>query len=120
MSPRRLRLWILCGAALFAPQRISSPALAEPRPALCSTVSAQQTSSLPGTAPGLRESKPVFRRDALKETRLLDEVQESAFRFFWEKADPTTGLVNDRARNDGNDDYTVASIASTGYALAAL
>jgi hypothetical protein len=54
------------------------------------------------------------------QTRLLDEVQRRAFRFFWEKADPDTGLVNDRARNNGPDDYTVASIASTGFALASL
>jgi hypothetical protein len=47
-------------------------------------------------------------------------VQRRAFRFFWEKTDPETGLTNDRARNRGEDDYTIASIASTGYALAAL
>ncbi len=29
--------------------------------------------------------------------QLLEEVQRRAVRFFWEKADPTTGLVNDRA-----------------------
>jgi hypothetical protein len=52
--------------------------------------------------------------------KLLEEVQHRAVRFFWEKADPTTGLVNDRANNFGPDDETVASIASTGYGLAAL
>jgi hypothetical protein len=52
--------------------------------------------------------------------KLLEEVQHRAVRFFWEKADPATGLVNDRANNFGADDETVASIASTGYALAAL
>jgi len=52
--------------------------------------------------------------------QLLEEVQRRAVRFFWEKADPTTGLVNDRAQNFGEDDQTVASIASTGYGLAAL
>jgi hypothetical protein len=56
----------------------------------------------------------------LTDTQLLDEVQHRAFRFFWEKSDPNTGLTNDRAKNRGEDDYTVASTASTGYALAAL
>jgi hypothetical protein len=51
---------------------------------------------------------------------LLEEVQRRAIRFFWEKADPHTGLVNDRANNFGPDDETVASIACTGYGLAAL
>lgn len=59
-------------------------------------------------------------RPALKGVPLLDELQHRAFRFFWEKADLNTGLVNDRAKNSGTDDYTVASIASTGYALASL
>jgi hypothetical protein len=52
--------------------------------------------------------------------KLLEEVQRRAIGFFWEKADPNTGLVNDRANNFGPDDETVASIASTGYGLAAL
>src|SRR5260221_180825 len=51
---------------------------------------------------------------------LLDEIEHRAFRYFWEVADPNTGLVNDRAGNFGPDDYTVASIAATGYGLAAL
>jgi hypothetical protein len=51
---------------------------------------------------------------------LLEEVQRRAVRFFWEKADPGTGLINDRANNFGTDDYTIASIAATGYGLAAL
>ena len=51
---------------------------------------------------------------------LLDEIEHRAFRFFWEQADPHTGLINDRAGNFGPDDYTVASIAATGYGLAAL
>src|SRR5438105_2275005 len=52
--------------------------------------------------------------------QLLNEVQRRAFRFFWEQADPKTGLVKDRAGNFEPDTYTVASIASTGYALASL
>lgn len=49
-----------------------------------------------------------------------DDVQQRAFRFFVEQADPKTGLVKDRADNSKADSYTVASIASTGYGLAAL
>ncbi|MBV8899441.1 MAG: hypothetical protein JOY92_04935 [Verrucomicrobia bacterium] len=56
----------------------------------------------------------------LPEEWLLEELQRRAVRFFWEKADPGTGLINDRANNFVADDYTVASIAATGYGLAAL
>ena len=69
-----------------------------------------------------RTAKPSLQtaNPALSRAELLDEVQKRAFRFFWEKLDPETGLVNDRSNNSKEDDYTVASIASTGYALAAL
>ena len=52
----------------------------------------------------------------------LETVQHRAFDFFWNESDPKTGLTKDRARNlpGKRDTYTVASIAATGYALAAL
>jgi hypothetical protein len=59
-------------------------------------------------------------RPSAAETRLMDEVQRRAVRFFVECAHPTTGLVRDRASNTGKDRYDVASVASTGYGLAAL
>jgi hypothetical protein len=73
-------------------------------------------------APQASDAKPSTDQTvpALNDDQLLDEVQHRAFRFFWEKSDPQTGLTNDRAKNTGEDDYTVASTASTGYALAAL
>lgn len=51
--------------------------------------------------------------------QLMDEVQKRAWRFFWNESHPETGLTKDRANNFTGDDYTVASVASTGYALAA-
>jgi hypothetical protein len=56
----------------------------------------------------------------LTDEQLLQELQRRAVRYFWEKADPATGLVNDRANNFGSDDYVAASTAATGYGLAAL
>ena len=56
----------------------------------------------------------------LSDEQLLQEVQRRAVRFFLEKADPGTGLINDRANNFGDDNYIVASHATTGYGLAAL
>jgi hypothetical protein len=58
--------------------------------------------------------------EPMTDARLLTEVQQRAFRFFWEQSDPTTGLTKDRAKNNGPDEYVVASTASTGYALASL
>lgn len=51
---------------------------------------------------------------------LLDEIERRACRYFFDEADPITGLVRDRARMEGNDERTVASIAATGFGLSAL
>ena len=51
---------------------------------------------------------------------LLDEIEKTAFLFFWEQADPKTGQVKDRALAAGNDTRTVSSIAATGFGLTAL
>ena len=32
---------------------------------------------------------------------LLEDLSKRSFRFFWEQADPDTGIVRDRARTDG-------------------
>jgi len=68
---------------------------------------------------GVSASPAGTHRD-LSDQQLLNEVERRAVLFFWERSDPETGLTCDRAKNDGSDFPTVASIASTGYALAAL
>ncbi len=54
----------------------------------------------------------------------LEDLQHRSFNYFWEQADPQTGLVPDRARIDGSDldenHRNVASIAATGFGLTAL
>ncbi|HST10507.1 MAG TPA: glucoamylase family protein [Terriglobales bacterium] len=52
--------------------------------------------------------------------QLLDEIQHASFDFFWNEASPATGQVKDRALAAGSDTRTIASIASTGFALSAL
>lgn len=51
---------------------------------------------------------------------LLEALERAAFLYFWEAADPQTGLVKDRSRADGPDERAVASIAATGFGLSAL
>jgi hypothetical protein len=55
---------------------------------------------------------------------LLEDMSRRIFRYFWEQADPNTGLVLDRARSDGTSPnprvLNVASTASTGFGLTAL
>lgn len=57
----------------------------------------------------------------LTDDELLEEIVSRAFLFFWNEAGPHTGLVRDRALADGGvDPRHTASIAATGYGLAAL
>ena len=56
---------------------------------------------------------------------LLDDISRRSFRYFWEQASPRTGLVFDRAISLGPAEDTgnhgrVASIAATGFGLAAV
>lgn len=57
----------------------------------------------------------------LTDDELLEEIVSRAFLFFWNEAGPHTGLVRDRALADGGPDARkTASIAATGFGLAAL
>ncbi len=51
---------------------------------------------------------------------LLEELERAAFEFFWNEADPETGLVRDRSNADGVDARLTGSIAATGFGLTAL
>jgi hypothetical protein len=52
---------------------------------------------------------------------LLDEIQRAAFLYFWEQADPLTGLVRDRFNvRAAADPRTAGSIAATGFGLTAI
>ena len=48
-------------------------------------------------------------------TSILAEIPRRAALYFFEQADPETGLVRDRARVTGVDDRRIASIAATGF-----
>lgn len=50
----------------------------------------------------------------------MDDIESAAFQFFWNQANPQTGLIKDRANATGSDNYTVSSIASVGFGLTAL
>jgi len=61
---------------------------------------------------------------SLADEAFLEDLSHRAFLFFWEQADPTTGLTLDRTRNSGERtagrSEEIASLASTGFALTAL
>jgi hypothetical protein len=68
----------------------------------------------------LAASRSLSPRDEV----FLQDLERRKFNYFWELADPRTGLVPDRARVDGSpldeNHRDVASIAATGFGLTAL
>jgi hypothetical protein len=50
---------------------------------------------------------------------LLDLIQKRGIRFFLDEADPSTGLISDRAPNFDDGSFDVASIACSGFGLPA-
>ena len=55
-----------------------------------------------------------------EDDQFLDELERAQFLFFWEQANPLTGLVKDRCNVRAADTGVVASIASTGFGLTAI
>lgn len=68
----------------------------------------------------LRAAPAAPAAPAKEDAELLEDVSRRAFRYFWEQADPKTGLVADRAGTDGASRGGVASVAATGFGLGAL
>ena len=57
---------------------------------------------------------------SLRDDPLLEEIERGNFRFFWEQANPETGLVRDRCNVRQPNKSDLASIAATGFGLTAL
>lgn len=76
-----------------------------------------QVKSVPGAAAGVMEGPPEMDKQS---EAFLEDFQRRCFAFFWEQAEPTTGLIADRAPADGSEKFDVASIAATGYGLTAV
>lgn len=57
----------------------------------------------------------------LSDDQFLEQMEQAAFRYFWERTNALTGQVMDRAYATGAEDArTVSSIAATGFGLTIL
>jgi len=65
-------------------------------------------------------SDPTNYRFSSAEDAFWKSWSETSFRYFWEEANPYTGLVKDRSQAGGPDARPTASIAATGFGLTAL
>lgn len=55
-----------------------------------------------------------------QDDEFLNALEQANFLFFWEQADPKTGLIRDRCNVRTNDNNVVASLASSGFGLTAI
>ncbi len=85
------------------------------------TLSRRRFLSLAAALPVLSSSQNGI---SASDDAFLEDLSYRAFLFFWEQADPKTGLVLDRVRTNGEAiagrSLEVASTALTGFALAAM
>jgi len=57
---------------------------------------------------------------ALPDQALLEELQKQTFRFFWDGAEPVSGLARDRNRQDGDAPDNLVAVGGSGFGLMAL
>jgi hypothetical protein len=73
--------------------------------------------------PGQRSTPAPFPAPSAlspEDDQFLDTLEQASFLFFWEQANPKTGLIRDRCNVRAKDTNTVASIASSGFGLTAI
>jgi hypothetical protein len=80
-------------------------------------VAAQQQADRGHGEPAPVSAQAVF---SPEEEQFLDDLERSNFLFFWEQANPQTGLIKDRCNVRIPDTTVAASIASTGFGLTAI
>jgi hypothetical protein len=109
-SSRRKLLRQMAGVSLGVPLASLKPfALAQNPPPQA------QTGQHTGPALAPTPSALLAQDDAF-----LEELEHGNFLYFWEQANPQTGLIKDRCNVRQNDTSIVASIASTGFGLTAI
>jgi len=117
LASTTLALTLTLGSGLAVAEPEAAPNAAAP------TVSAPVTPTMADANAAPAVSPPLTANAVSPEDRqFLDEWQQRCFRFFWEQADPTTGLIADRAPADGSQrvwqqDEAIGSIASVGFGL---
>jgi hypothetical protein len=79
-----------------------------------------ELSSKPTEKQSSTNQPPLPPSFSLDDDQFLDQLERANFLFFWEQADPQTGLIKDRCNVRTNDQGIVASVASVGFGLTAI
>ena len=80
--------------------------------------------SITATAPAAKADDTLTVTISDQDRVLVEDMERRAVQYFWEQADPRTGLVLDRASADGQRtsgaSRNIGSIAATGFGLTAI
>src|SRR5271166_1673093 len=93
-----------------------------PIAAVCGSNFAEPPRALAQPSGPAQHQAPPQTRNSLspEDDGFLNELEHANFLFFWEQANPQTGLIKDRCNVRAKDTSTAASIASTGFGLTAI
>jgi hypothetical protein len=72
---------------------------------------------------GSAEVNPTAGHPKMTDTQLLDKVQEQTFNYFWEGAEPISGLARERIHLDSiypSNDRDIITIGGSGFGLMAI
>jgi hypothetical protein len=70
--------------------------------------------------PNIEPGAPAMPALSPDDDAFLEELEKANFQYFWDQADPQTGLIKDRCNVRAQDRTVVSSIAATGFGLTAL
>lgn len=69
------------------------------------------------------EAQTYHSKSVLTDQQILDEVQEATFQYFWDGAEPNSGMARERIHMDGiypEDDAHIVTSGGTGFGLMAI
>jgi hypothetical protein len=69
------------------------------------------------STPASEQRAPASATLTSQDDAFLEDLSRRSFTFFWDQADPVTGIVRDRSRTDGGTVNDVGSIAAVGFGL---
>jgi hypothetical protein len=72
------------------------------------------------SAQGFYGSEPEPVKKGLSDAQLLEEVQRVTFRYFWDFADPTSGLARERSNTNTGYGHEVITSGGSGFGIMAI
>lgn len=83
---------------------------------LCGVLSCSNSTEIEQPIP----TDPPGNEDVLTDSELLDVVQEATFQYFWDGAEPNSGMARERYHLDESTDRDIVTAGGSGFGLMAI